>query len=622
MVCLAQISFVSGPSGDGDFNKKIFEYIQSHHNTLITELSSLGELIAAGKYSKAKDVFLQCRSRYKKTEAFVAYFFPGDAKFINGGNELEIEDDDEPNFIVYPHGLQVIEAALYSDQPDIKQLLNETDSVAVLLKNTTSAMQSMEINHRVFFEALQLQLIRLFMFTAVNMETPESNHAKEEMVSSFQGMKDLIFLAFPNNFEDKTRVLNVFTETLEAASQYLLSISTQGQIDYFKLYAEFYIPLSDQLRTARGNLTDGDYASTTAINLNAASVFEQSAFNTFFYNPTQTNTGSPERVLLGQKLFFDPVLSANNQRSCASCHRPEKAFTDGLPKSISMDGKTPVNRNAPTLINAAIQGRLFHDARTMNLETQADEVLGNPLEMHHDFSSSVAKLKSSLEYVDLFKSAFKGTPDTFISANTVLLAIAEYERTLVSFNSRFDKSVRGEENSLTDDEREGFQLFMTKGNCASCHFLTLFSGSLPPLYKISEWEVLGTPNVNDRAKAELDPDPGRAGVHRTTLYKNAFKTPGLRNVTLTAPYMHNGVFNTLEEVMDFYNVGGGIGWGIEVPNQSLDGDSLRLTPEESQKIIAFLGSLTDTAGLTSRPVSLPDFPSDPDLNGRKIGGSY
>jgi cytochrome c peroxidase len=624
-ICLCHVSFIAPPAANDEaFHKKVFGYIETQHDSLFRELTLLHALIQTEQFDSAKKIFLDCRLRYKKTEAFVTYFYPGDARFINGRNEQEIEDDDEPDFIIYPHGFQVIESALYDAEPVSHklQLLNETDSVADLLKRCTAAIQTMQITPRIFFEAMQMQLIRLYMITAVNLETPESHHAAPEIISSMNAMKDLVYKAFNFEFSGRSMVLHVFCETLDAASQYLDAYPSIEQVDYFKLYAKFYIPLSDQLRTARGNLVEENYQSTTAIDLNAASVFDQSAFNTFFFNPTQTKTGSPERAALGRILFFDPVLSVNNRRACASCHQPAKAFTDGLPKSISMDGKSTVSRNAPTLINAAVQGRLFHDARTMNLEDQADEVLKNPLEMHHDLSSSIKELKTSPEYVVLFKEAFKGTPDTFISTHAVLLAIAEYERTLVSFNSRFDKTMRGEESSLSADEHEGFRLFITKGNCASCHFIPLFSGTMPPEYKVSDWEVIGTPRVNDRLKAELDPDAGRGGVHRTSLYRHAFKTPGLRNVALTAPYMHNGVFNTLEEVMDFYNSGGGKGWGIEVPNQTLPSDSLRLTRDERNKIIAFLKSLTDTAGLTSPPVSLPHFPNDAALNARVMGGAY
>ncbi len=625
LICLGQFSFVpEATEEDPGFSQTIFSFIQAQHDTLYEELSSLSSAIHDEKSDSAKMNFLHCRNRYKKTEAFVAYFFPGDARFINGSNEQEIEDDDEPDFIIYPHGFQVIEGILYGDNPfqHRQQLLNETDSLRDILKRSTSAIQTMTITPRIFFEALQLELIRLFMLTAINFETPSCKNAQAEIISSFGAMKELIHRAYPFEYSGKSKVLGVFCETMDAASAYLSGFSSANEIDYLKLYSAYYIPLSDQLRTARGNMVVENYQSTTALDLNAASVFDKNAFNTFFFNPSQTKNGSPQRAALGQKLFFDPVLSQNNQRACASCHKPEKAFTDGLPKSLSMDGKTTVSRNAPTLINAAIQGRLFHDARTMNLETQADQVLGNPLEMHHDFSASIQKLKRSPEYVALFKSAFAGTADTFISGQAIFAAIAEYERTLVSFNSRFDKAVRGEANALSDWEHEGFQLFMTKGNCASCHYLPLFSGTTPPLYKASEWEVLGTPGTNARSNPVLDSDPGRGGVHKTSLYRHAFKTPGLRNVALTAPYMHNGVFNSLEEVIEFYNTGGGKGWGIDVPNQSLSADSLNLTIDEKEKIIGFLKALTDTSGLTSTPSSLPSFPDDPELNARKIGGVY
>jgi cytochrome c peroxidase len=624
IISVGQFAFAPSTDDVAQFHARVYSYLQQQNDSLNKDLQTLKAFLEKEDYDAAKKIFLDCRSRYKKIEIFIAYYFPGDAAFINGLNEQEIEDDDEPDFIIYPHGFQVIEGYLYETSPatNKQHLVNEADSLVDLLNRGIMAIGTMQIDQRVFFEAMQMQLIRLFILTAINVETPESKHAGEEVISSFGSMKDLIQRAFPVWLEGRARVLQVFCDKLDSTASYIGSFKSIDQVDYLKLYSEYYIPLSDQLRTARGNLAANNYPSTTAIDLNATSVFEQSAFNTFFFNPTQTKTGSPERASLGKKLFFDPVLSANAQRSCASCHKPELAFTDGLPKSISMDRKNTVNRNAPTLINAAIQGRLFHDARTMNLENQADEVLGNPEEMHHDFSSSIGRLKRSPEYVKLFRDAFRGTPDSFISAHSILLAIAEYERTLVSFNSRFDKTIRGEENSLTANEVEGFQLFITKGKCAGCHFIPLFSGTMPPEYKKSEWEVLGTPDVNDRSKAKLDADAGRGGVHKTSLYRHAFKTPGLRNVALTAPYMHNGVFSTLEDVMNFYNVGGGKGWGLDVPNQSLNADSLHLTKQEIQSIISFLGSLSDTAGMTSRPGSLPNFPNDPDLAGRKIGGEY
>jgi len=161
---------------------------------------------------------------------------------------------------------------------------------------------------------------------------------------------------------------------------------------------------------------------------------------------------------------------------------------------------------------------------------------------------------------------------------------------------------------------DGFNLFMGKAGCATCHFPPTFSGLVPPLFYESESEVLGVPAENVGVDAILDDDMGRYHNGRSKEffenYKNSFKTVTLRNIALTAPYMHNGVFNTLEEVMEFYNNGGGAGMGIEVPNQTLPADSLHLTQYEQTAIITFMEALTDTVNLTSKPKSLPIFEDD------------
>ncbi|MEQ8560349.1 MAG: cytochrome C peroxidase, partial [Cytophagales bacterium] len=153
----------------------------------------------------------------------------------------------------------------------------------------------------------------------------------------------------------------------------------------------------------------------------------------------------------------------------------------------------------------------------------------------------------------------------------------------------------------------------------------VFNGTVPPYYRESESEILGVPAENEPANFKLDPDEGRyRGIakEKINFYRFSFKTPSVRNVSLTAPYMHNGVYNTLEEVMDFYNNGGGEGLGYEVPNQTLPFDNLGLSEKEQTDIIAFMNSLTDTSEMTSIPTQLPVFEGKPNLNKRKIGGLY
>ena len=198
-----------------------------------------------------------------------------------------------------------------------------------------------------------------------------------------------------------------------------------------------------------------------------------------------------------------------------------------------------------------------------------------------------------------------------------------YVSSLVSFNSPFDKSLLKESSDLESNEINGFNIFMGKGMCATCHFPPTFSGLVPPYYNENESEVIGVP-YTIKAK-EIDKDFGRAlnGIpgEMSEIYKNSFKTVGLRNVAYTAPYMHNGVYNTLDEVMDFYNNGGGIGHGLDIPNQTLPFDSLNLNEDEIKDVIAFMQTLSDTIGLTSKPNKLPNI-SDSTLNYRIVGGEY
>ncbi len=153
--------------------------------------------------------------------------------------------------------------------------------------------------------------------------------------------------------------------------------------------------------------------------------------------------------------------------------------------------------------------------------------------------------------------------------------------------------MQGDKSKLTRKEKQGFNLFMGKAKCATCHFTPVFNGTTPPLFNKSEAEVLGVPASRDTVKPVIDPDEGRYSLYHYPQYKHAFKTPTVRNITKTAPYMHNGVYRTLDEVLEFYNKGGGTGLGMKIDNQTLSGDRLNLTKGEMKAIIAFLGALED-----------------------------
>jgi cytochrome c peroxidase len=251
------------------------------------------------------------------------------------------------------------------------------------------------------------------------------------------------------------------------------------------------------------------------------------------------------------------------------------------------------------LINAALAPSQFMDERSVTLEDQVLEVLRSPSEMAGSADAAAQHISSDPSVRAMFERAYHdGKP---ISGLRVRQSVAAYVRTLVSLGSRFDQAVRtgGDTTVLDDDERNGFRLFMGKAKCGTCHFAPLFNGTSPPMYISSDVEVIGT-SGSPSSPAEIDPDSGRARIDHLPLHVRAFKTPSLRNVALTAPYMHNGAFRSLDEVLRFYEGGGGAGAGARVANQTLAADSLHLSDAERRQILAFLGALTDTAGIASK----------------------
>jgi cytochrome c peroxidase len=298
-------------------------------------------------------------------------------------------------------------------------------------------------------------------------------------------------------------------------------------------------------------------------------------------------------VRLGEALFFEKRLSGNGERSCATCHRPDKYFTDALPRSIAFNIRDTVTRNAPTLLYAALQHGQFLDARSASLEEQIVAVLGNPAEMNADLQKVAGNINDKA-YRKLFKKAFPKTKkDSLISVTRISRAIAAYERTLAPFNSPFDRYVQGDHNAMNPGQIRGFNLFMGKAQCGTCHFAPVFNGLLPPLYTVTELEVLGVPKNGSLTQPVWDDDEGRYSVFKIKFYKGAFKTPTVRNASVTAPYMHNGSFRTMEEVIEFYNKGGGTGIGLAIPTQTLSSRPLNLSPAEIKDIADFITSLKD-----------------------------
>jgi cytochrome c peroxidase len=288
------------------------------------------------------------------------------------------------------------------------------------------------------------------------------------------------------------------------------------------------------------------------------------------------NPTTAEKVELGKQLFFDPRLSGDNTRSCASCHVPEKSFTDGLPKAKGAGGKQ-LSRNTAGLLNAGFYTSYFWDGRARSLEEQALFPIQSPEEMDQNLDELEKELNAIPGYAVQFRSIF-GAPAT---RESIARALAAFERTLVSRNSPFDRYLAGDKDALSEEARHGWELFKGDAGCIRCH-----SG---PNFSDDKFYRLGT-TFTDRGRGAITGD-------RRTFY--AFRTPGLRDAARTAPYMHDGSIETLTQVVEFYYRG--------APTVAPDGLPLDIEPllgqsySEISAIVAFLESLTGEPQLVSKP---------------------
>ncbi len=297
----------------------------------------------------------------------------------------------------------------------------------------------------------------------------------------------------------------------------------------------------------------------------------------------ERNPFSEAGISLGRQLFFDKRLSGNNQLACASCHLPQLAFTDGIPLSSIGVGGNPLARHAPPLFNLAwAKNGLFWDGGASDLESLSFAPLQHPDEMGQDIAELLEELRVVEEYRNLFREAFGA--DTLHSA-LVVRALAQYQRTLVSANSRYDRIVTGtSDETFSEAELRGKQLFEQK--CTSCH--------LPPFFTDFGFHNNGLDN-----SFPTEPEHPAQGRFRITLNPadmGKFKTPSLRNLAFTAPYMHDGRFATLEAVLDHYDNGMKDSETLEAVFRQESGDlGVALTAQHKADLLAFLQTLNDSS---------------------------
>ncbi|MBS1607855.1 MAG: cytochrome-c peroxidase [Bacteroidetes bacterium] len=524
----------------------------------------------------------------------IEFFNPYEIKFLNGPNLNRIESD-VPDLVIKPSGFQVIEDELYAGRaPDHKKIMAQADIMLKYIgRIETETDRVYKFRKELVFASLRSSLITITTMGITGFDSPVAFHSIQEASESIAGIKQVLTTFKEDIDKVEPSLYAKLNAQIVSCIQYLTHHKDFNSFNRLEFITSFINPLANSLTYTGKKLNLIIPQGNTPVNNSSQNIFSENAFNPNFFSPGIPYDITEKRVALGRRLFYDSILSSNKKRSCASCHKPEKAFTDGLKTALSIDDTTYLSRNTPTLLNSVFQTKLFWDSRTSLLENQLDEVVHNEKEMKGSLKQSVAHLKANSFYSTLFKEAYPEEKNAVIEFN-IANAISSYVRSLISLNSRFDKYMRGNVKALTASEKNGFNLFAGKAKCATCHFIPLFNGLVPPVFTETESEILGVPQTKDKTHAILDTDIGKAGFTTSVIHKFAFKTPTLRNIELTAPYMHNGVYTTLEEVMEFYNNGGGKGLKIAPANQSLPFDKLNLSKKEIGDIISFMKALTDT----------------------------
>ncbi|ADV50738.1 Cytochrome-c peroxidase [Cellulophaga algicola DSM 14237] len=557
---------------------EITKFYTSHLNNCIQYLEAMK---GANQAEYNIDLYKKARFKFKAIEPILSAIDKNNYKSLNAPNILQVQEEDLTDVkIRNPFGFQVIEELLFGAETDSLALYNAIDLTKNRLKLLEKNTQINLKDHHLIW-LFRNQIVRTATTGITGFDSPVLGQSLLESQITYQTLIDLTEL-----LESKFSSNTLYVALIDSFKN---SISTlQHDFDSFDRYRFIQNYTDKQLELLVKVQKDWnvEFPFEMAISNEATSLFDSNTLNIFYFSDYKSDTlRLKEKQLLGKQLFNDKMLSKNYKMACATCHIKDKAFTDG---KKTFDGNQI--RNTPSLRYAAYQQTFFMDGRSGSLEGQIVGVADNHDEFNLPMDSITNRVLKKQPYKIQFDSLYQGKRMEY----NVRHAIASYIRTLNSFDSKFDKNVNGLEDTLTEEEISGFNLFMGKAVCATCHFAPLFNGTVPPDYKDTEMELIGVPEQNDTINALISSDLGRYNMFKTAQRKHFFKTPTVRNVEKTSPYMHNGVYTTLEQVVDFYNRGGGQGIGIEAAYQTLPFDNLALTEKEQASLVAFMKTLTDS----------------------------
>ena len=603
------------------------QHFKSSETALWTFIEQ-SDLTKPGDVDKIRRHIQQERYELKGLDFWYRYLEPIAYKKINGPLPVEWETEAFEKF-EKPYkreGAGLTLAALYLDEPalakDTLLRLIRSSIVATDTYAADSITEALQTYHH-FYLCNRLYLLNLAAIYTTGFECPDT----AEIIPELHGM-----------LADVGKTYSLFNESFPAtplSAAYLQRYqqmqafvaaqpSTYSRFDHFTFIKDYVNPLfilNQELIKMYHVISKSmvDYA----LNKEAVSIFKKSLYNgqnpKGIFRRVKDEAVLAEIDRLGKLLFYDPILSANNQRSCASCHKPTEYFTDTvLTTSRQFNHHDFLSRNTPSLLNAQYNQLVMLDGKHISLQNQTMGVISSETEMSGEGQDALHKVLSCKEYKTAFTRLLKYTPqEPEITLEHIASAITLYYSKFSKAYAPFDEAMN-DNMPLAADARQGFNLFMGKAQCGTCHFVPQFNGVKPPFLS-SEFEVLGVPG--DTAFSALDTDEGRYSINAAPETMHAFRTGSIRNAAFTKPYMHNGVFNTLSQVIDFYNAGGGRGHGLNIPNQTLSGEALGLSAEDKKNLIAFINSLNEHIVFEEAPKKLTPS-ARRSLNKRIVGGIY
>jgi cytochrome c peroxidase len=579
----------------GQENMPSKEWISQNYSTFYNSASRLVSFANENKStSDIRKQFKTVQSDFRKIQFLLEYISEESVKrYINGAPLLSVEPSIPTVNVLEPRGLQVLDELLYEDSLDLQEINKVSQELVTALKNLEPIFVSASLFEADIKRAVYKDIIRIYALQLTGFDTPGSVSGLQNATYNLQGMREFLTLFYPQNPSAKSLI-----PILNASVDYLTLHQDFDTFDRVYFYKNHIAKILKVLSGWDANdlpILSRNPSEKWGVNFNAEHLFTTSLFNLDYYTlqPKILMT-NPKVIQLGKNLFYDPILSHDSTMSCATCHQPEKAFTDGLTTSITNKEGSFGARNTPTLVNSIYTKGYFYDLREDDPSRQIVHVVKDKNEFNSDFIDIMDRLEMQESYKTAFQEVF---PDAKISKYAITAAITAYVASLSSFDSPFDQYMRGEVASIDPKVVRGFNLFAGKAACATCHFIPTFSGLVPATFKESESEVLGVPQIwNPEGAMHLDTDPGRirSGKPRDEAPHLAFsfKTTTIRNISKTAPYMHNGAFSTLKDVMQFYNKGGGVGLGFPLEYQTLSSDPLNLTEDEISDVISFMEALT------------------------------